>query len=315
MKITKEQLKNIVRETLQEESEYQTFFKKALEKAGKSIPSMSDEEKKAFFNKIEKTWKGRGQKSEGNAFGAAVAQAKKDGDDSFEVDGKEYKTERFGRGHEGPTFGSEEESVNEGKKRFNTKYGVGKSKYVVNYHDGKKKHKDGSDFFDIKIFKNKPELEAFKKDLVSKGFVKESVNEAKYTNQTGIKSALMKDSNFSSLLNPKEIKWINGSDVKIYKGIGMNFSFTDGKSEMIVNVNKPMSIVKKLGKVGNDVKKVYQQNESVINEGPSTEEKKIAMLAVRKQAKYRNVSLEQAIQDQINALEDLKRDVKKGKLK
>jgi len=115
MKITKEQLKNIVRETLQEESEYQTFFKKALEKAGKSIPSMSDEEKKAFFNKIEKTWQGRGQKSEGNAFGAAVAKAKKDGDDSFEVDGKEYKTERFGRGHEGPTFGSEEESVNEAR--------------------------------------------------------------------------------------------------------------------------------------------------------------------------------------------------------
>ena len=162
MKITKEQLKNIVRETLQEESEYQTFFKKALEKAGKSIPSMSDEEKKAFFNKIEKTWKGRGQKSEGNAFGAAVAKAKKDGDDSFEVDGKEYKTERFGRGQEGPTFGSEEESI---------------------------------------------------------------------------------------------------------------------------------------------------------NEGASTEEKRIAMLAVRKQAKYRNVDLATAIQDQIRALEDLKRDAKKGKLK
>ena len=87
----------------------------------------------------------------------------------------------------------------------------------------------------------------------------ESVNEAKYTNQTGIKSALMKDSNFSSLLTPKEIKWINGSDVKIYKGIGMNFSFTDGKSQMIVNVNKPMSIVKKLGRAGNDIKKIYQQ--------------------------------------------------------
>lgn len=52
-----------------------------------------------------------------------------------------------------------------------------------------------------------------------------------------------------------------------------------------------------------------------INEGPSTEEKRIAMLAVRKQAKYRNVSLEQAIQDQINALEELKRDAKRGKLK
>ena len=54
-------------------------------------------------------------------------------------------------------------------------------------------------------------------------------------------------------------------------------------------------------------------NEESINEGPSTEEKRIAMLAVRKQAKYRTVSLEQAIQDQINALMDLQRDVKRGK--
>ena len=36
-------------------------------------------------------------------------------------------------------------------------------------------------------------------------------------------------------------------------------------------------------------------NEEPLNEGPSTEEKRIAMLAVRKQAKYRTVSLEQAI--------------------
>ena len=64
MKITREALKTIVKETMIEESEYQEFFKRALEKAGKSIPSMSDEEKKAFFNKIEKTWKGKGAKKE-----------------------------------------------------------------------------------------------------------------------------------------------------------------------------------------------------------------------------------------------------------
>ena len=58
-------------------------------------------------------------------------------------------------------------------------------------------------------------------------------------------------------------------------------------------------------------RKVLEELE--LNEGPSTEEKRIAMLAVRKQAKYRNVSLEQAIQDQINALMDLQRDVKRGK--
>ena len=54
-------------------------------------------------------------------------------------------------------------------------------------------------------------------------------------------------------------------------------------------------------------------NEEPVNEGPSTEEKRIAMLAVRKQAKYRNVDLVQAIQDQINALMDLERDIERGK--
>ena len=148
MKISKSRLKEIIADVLREESDYQAFFKKALEKSGKSIPQMSDDEKKEFFNKIQKGWKGKGEKTEGNAFGTAVAKAKKDGDDSFEVDGKKYKVE-----------------------------------------------------------------------------------------------------------------------------------------------------------------------EDSIEEGASTEEKRIAMLAVRKQAKYRNVDLATAIQDQIRALEDLKRDAKKGKIK
>jgi len=93
MKISKSRLKEIIADVIQEESDYQSFFKKALEKAGKSIPQMSDQEKKDFFNKIEKAWKGKGEKTEGNAFGAAVAKAKKDGDDSFEVDGEKYKVE------------------------------------------------------------------------------------------------------------------------------------------------------------------------------------------------------------------------------
>ena len=40
------------------------------------------------------------------------------------------------------------------KKNFNTMYRIGNAKYVVNFHDGVNKHKDGSDFYDIKIFKN-----------------------------------------------------------------------------------------------------------------------------------------------------------------
>jgi len=105
MKITRENFKNIVREVMIDESAYQEFFKKALEKAGKSIPDMSDEEKKKFFNNIEKTWKGKGAKNERFGRGdeteleeaqspaqkAAFAKmlAKKDGKDESTDDEKE----------------------------------------------------------------------------------------------------------------------------------------------------------------------------------------------------------------------------------
>ena len=56
-------------------------------------------------------------------------------------------------------------------KRFNVMYNVGKVKYVVNFHDGVKKHKDGSDFFDIKCFKNKLKFNAFIKDLEKQGYL------------------------------------------------------------------------------------------------------------------------------------------------
>ena len=93
MNITRETIKSTLRNIMAEESEYQTFFKKALEKAGKSIPSMSDEEKKEFFNKIDAAWNAKGEKNEGNAFGAAVVAAKEKGEDEFEVGGKTYKVE------------------------------------------------------------------------------------------------------------------------------------------------------------------------------------------------------------------------------
>ena len=60
MKITREQLRSIVGEVLQEEKDYQSFFQAMLKKHGVSSPDefKSDEEKKAFFNKVEDTWKG-----------------------------------------------------------------------------------------------------------------------------------------------------------------------------------------------------------------------------------------------------------------
>lgn len=69
-------------------------------------------------------------------------------------------------------------SVNEGKKAFKVNPGIGKAKYSISSHDGHKKHNDGSDFWDIQIFKNKVDLEKGIKDYKSKGFIEESVNEA-----------------------------------------------------------------------------------------------------------------------------------------
>ena len=74
----------------------------------------------------------------------------------------------------------EKDKKNEGKKRFKRQDGIGKAKYTISFHDGKKKHKDGSDFFDIQTFKNKKDLAKFVNTLHKGGYVYgfgESVNE------------------------------------------------------------------------------------------------------------------------------------------
>ena len=82
-----------------------------------------------------------------------------------------------------PLKESTNETMNEGKKRFYQQDRVGSAKYTISYHDGKSKHKDGSDFYGIQILKNKKELEKFRSELLKKGyredsgFKKESVNE------------------------------------------------------------------------------------------------------------------------------------------
>ena len=61
--------------------------------------------------------------------------------------------------------------IDEGKKRYYQQDRVGSAKYTISYHDGKKKHKDGSDFFDIKTFKNKKDLAKFVNTLHKGGYV------------------------------------------------------------------------------------------------------------------------------------------------
>ena len=57
-----------------------------------------------------------------------------------------------------------------------------------------------------------------------------------------------------------------------------------------------------------------RRSESV-NEGASTEEKRIVMMAIKKIAKYRNVPIDQSVVDVIRAAEELEREIEKGKVK
>jgi len=55
-------------------------------------------------------------------------------------------------------------------KVFYRQDNIGTAKYTVSYHDGIKKHKDGSPFFDIAIFRNKKKLNKFVKNLMMAGY-------------------------------------------------------------------------------------------------------------------------------------------------
>lgn len=56
-------------------------------------------------------------------------------------------------------------------KQYNITYNVGKVKYLVSFHDGEKKHKDGSNFYDIVCFSNKKKLNKFVSGLLKEGYI------------------------------------------------------------------------------------------------------------------------------------------------
>lgn len=57
-------------------------------------------------------------------------------------------------------------------KHYYESYNIGHAKYVVNYHDGSKIHADGSEFYDIRIFKNKRKKAAFIGELNRAGYAR-----------------------------------------------------------------------------------------------------------------------------------------------
>jgi len=56
------------------------------------------------------------------------------------------------------------------RKKFYMMDNVGRAKYTVNFYDGKKKHSDGSEFYDIEIFKNKRKRDDFVESLIKDGY-------------------------------------------------------------------------------------------------------------------------------------------------
>ena len=86
-------------------------------------------------------------------------------------DGNVYYENRANRTDKG-TFGKYHlaEGGGVGEKKYNMQFNTGKARYVINTYDGVKKHKDGSDFYDIHIFKTKPMFEEFQRKLIKEGY-------------------------------------------------------------------------------------------------------------------------------------------------
>ncbi len=56
------------------------------------------------------------------------------------------------------------------KKLWTTQQNVGRARYVVNFHDGHKRHPDGSPFWDIRIFSNERKRNQFLTSLAKDGY-------------------------------------------------------------------------------------------------------------------------------------------------
>jgi hypothetical protein len=105
------QLREFVKQVVREEQDYQQLFKHMLDKTGKSISSMSDDEKKKFFNAVDTAYKA---KSEGRLTGyneaeLTAGQKKLDVDGDGEIEGSDLAKLRANKN----------ESINEEEIKWN----------------------------------------------------------------------------------------------------------------------------------------------------------------------------------------------------
>ena len=87
----KSELLELIKSVVKEENDYQQLFKHMLDKSGKNISSMSDDDKKKFFNAVDTAYKA---KSEGRLRGyneaeLTAGQKKIDVDKDGEIEGSD----------------------------------------------------------------------------------------------------------------------------------------------------------------------------------------------------------------------------------
>ncbi len=89
--MNRSELKELIKQVIKEENDYQQLFKHMLDKSGKDINSMSDDEKKKFFSAVDTAYKA---KSEGRLRGyneaeLSAGQKKIDVDKDGEIEGSD----------------------------------------------------------------------------------------------------------------------------------------------------------------------------------------------------------------------------------
>ena len=80
-----------------------------------------------------------------------------------------------------------------------------------------------------------------------------------YSDQTGIKRAIMLDNEFSQLVDPYRTAFIADPKTKIFS-TGTALVFTDGKREFVVSKNRPMNVLKGVSNARAIIKDLYNNS-------------------------------------------------------
>jgi len=283
MKISRSKLKEIVKDTVIENNEYEKFFKSALAKSGKAIPDMSDEEKVSFFDKVDGAWNAKGEKreigeQECEECNESVNEAKapkgmkaKNGIQVDEVEVVNGKSQWVGF----VRLDDQQKIIPAVQGSTKVSVTARANKLMTGFKENVKTNKEIQKLESkIKSLKGRTpatvgSISAIRDDInrLKKKLNEGMITEATFTNQTGIKSSITRSNEFKKAVGDmKRIRWAMSDGVKIFNWAGHGLIFTDGKFEMIVDPKKPMQVVGEFGKARNEFKSlVNNKNESMNN--------------------------------------------------